>query len=98
MSNPFFANSLKQSQQMGTESSHSPVAPRDSGTPIRESRLSNISNQQPRRSNNADTPTLTNAKSMNNNGQAPVLKQSSFGSVIYDSNRKTRDSMNNDEH
>ena len=45
MSNPFFANSLKQSQQIGTESSHSPVAPRDSGTPIRESRLSNISNQ-----------------------------------------------------
>ena len=47
MSNPFFSNSLKQSEMAVKEDSHSPgAAPRDSGTPIRESRISTIQQKQ----------------------------------------------------
>ena len=41
MTNPFFANSLKQIQTAADEN-HSPLAPRNSGTPIRESRAVNL--------------------------------------------------------
>ena len=108
MSNPFFANSLKQSQQMSNEA-HSPLAPRNSGTPIRESRMMNVGATigASQRKSNADTPTLHSGPSQHLNsimassiasnsqhGQAsyPQAKQSSFGSVFYDSNRKTRES------
>ena len=64
MANPFFANSLKQSQNMSTGEQHvnqSPLAPRNSGTPIRESRVANLGGggSLQRKSTNAeDTPTL----------------------------------------
>ena len=88
MASPFFTNSLKQSQQLSKEDAHSPVAPRDSGTPIRESRKSEVTRNMQRRMTNAETPTLDSTIV-----QAPVFKQSSFGSVIYDSNRKTREAI-----
>ena len=49
MSNPFFSNSLKQGQlgnapEDGNYNRY-PLAPRNSGTPIRESRMANLGNQ-----------------------------------------------------
>ena len=41
MSNPFFSNSLKANVQMPEANSNSP-APRDLGTPIRQSRLADL--------------------------------------------------------
>ena len=90
--------------------SHSPVAPRDAGTPIRQSRMANTNNNisnaaapnamQRRMTTNAlDTPTL-NASSKHpvQPDQTPqlgggVMKQSSFGSVIYDSSRKEKNGV-----
>ena len=101
------------------------MAPRNSGTPIRESRMMNIGGlNASQRKSNTNTPTLlgnngaaTQAAqsqlssmmtSNNQNGQLTSLSyppgsnavamKSSFGSVVYDSNRKTRESATIDEN
>ena len=71
MSNPFFSNSLKANVPMPEANSNSP-APRDLGTPVRQSRLADFGQQN-------------NVNVMNGSSAA---KAANFGSMIYDSNRK----------
>ena len=73
MSNPFFSNSLKANVPMPEANSNSP-APRDLGTPVRQSKLADFGQQ--------------NKISINIMNGGVAAKAANFGSMIYDSNKK----------
>ena len=83
MSNPFFSNSLKANVSMPEEANSNSPAPRDLGTPVRQSRLADFGQQ-----NNININIM--------NGGA-AAKAANFGSMIYDSNKKVS-KPNKDEY